>query len=174
MDRPFGFVWLLVPAATIALLAGCGNGDTGDAEGDRSLVLEDEEGEAVLRVEGEDFSIEGPERRTSFTAGDTLGEDFPPELIYPRGTLTQSATVEEEGRPQFLVFWETDDDSGTILDFYEAAFDTLGLLGERVRTVAEGFATLEVGAGDYGATVVIVEESGQNGRTVVAVGYLLE
>ena len=64
------FARLLVPLAAVALLAACGNGGAGEAEGDRSFVLEGEEGEAVLRVEGEDFSIEGPERRTSFTAGE--------------------------------------------------------------------------------------------------------
>ena len=174
MDRPLRFARLLVPLAAVALLAARGNGGAGEAGGDRSLVLEGEEGEAVLRVEGEDFSIEGPERRTSFTAGETPGEGFPPELVYPRGVLTQSATIEEEGRPQFLVFWETDDDAGTVLDFYEAAFDALGLPGERVRTEADGFATLDVGTADSGATVVIVEGSGQSGRNVVAVGYLLD
>ena len=54
------------------------------------------------------------------------------------------------------------------------AFDALGLPGERVRTEADGFATLDVGTADSGATVVIVEGSGQSGRNVVAVGYLLE
>ena len=174
MDRPPRFAWLLVPLAAVALLTACGNGDAGEVGGDRSLVLEGEEGEAVLRVEGEDFSIEGPERRTSFMAGDTPGEGFPPELIYPRGVLTQSATVEEDARPQFLVFWETEDGAGMVLDFYEAAFDALGIPGERVRTEATGFATLDVGTAGSGATVVIVEGSGQNGRNVVAVGYLLE
>ena len=101
-------------------------------------------------------------------------EGFPSELVYPRGTLTQSATIEEEGRPQFVAFWETDDDADAVLAFYEAAFDALGLRGERERSSFGGIATLVVGAPESGATVVFDEGSGQNGSNVVTVGYFPE
>ena len=164
-----GLLWL----AAVALLAACGGGG-GDSDVDRNIVWEDEEGDAVLRVEGEDFSFEGPEGEVIFTTGEDLVEGFPLEIAYPRGTLTHSAMIEEEGRPQFVAFWDTDDAAETVLDFYDAAFEALGLGGERERSSFGGIATLIVGAAESGATVVFDQGSGQNGRNIVNVWYFPE
>ena len=149
------------------LLIACGGDD------EKTVTIRGDDGEdiqATVRVEddGDEVSISTEEGDVFANLGGDLVDGYPSELIYPGAALTFSAATEVEGNQQFVAFWETDDDADTVLDFYERAFDALGIQGEKERASFGGIATLNVGPEDAGAAVIFDEGSGEGGANVVS------
>ncbi len=155
------------------LLIACGG------DGEETVTIRGDDGadiQATIRVEGDgdEVTITSEEGDVFASLGGDLVDGYPQGLIYPGAELTFSAATEVEGKQQFVAFWETDDDADAVLDFYERAFDALGIQGEKERVSFGGIATLNVGPEDAGAAVLFDEGSGESGGNVVTIAYFAD
>lgn len=156
---------LLVPLALMLLVAACGGGD-GDNDNDNDNA--DAPAPAAAAVEADDaVTIETDEGMISI-GGEDLPDGFPAALVYPGAGLETSFAV---GDDRFVVIFRTTDDVDDVLDFYEDAFDDVGLGDDGERFSTDEFGSYSVGDDETGSGALFEANAAENGDNLVTVGY---
>lgn len=153
------------PPLTLALiLAACG-GDGDDqgaataAPAPAATAVEDDTDTVRLATDEGDLAIGGAE---------SLPEGFPQALVYPGGIVETSFSV---GDDRTLVVFSTLDGVDDVLDFYEDAFEAVGLGDDGERIAAGGFGSYSVGDDETGSGVIFEADAAENGDNLVTIGY---
>ena len=121
-------------------------------------VLDDDD--SVMLTEGD---------RTVSIGGD-LVDGFPPILVPADSTLETSASERTEVGTLYFAVWQSNQEPMELLDFFEIAFEALGVDEQPERIELGGLYTLEYGGGDpdtTAATVFIAANEEVGGYSVV-------
>lgn len=155
---------LLVPLALVLLVAACGgdDGDNDSNDGDAEAVQA-----SSFSVDDDVVTIETDEGTISI-GGEDLPDGFPTALVYPGAGLETSFAV---GDDRFVVIFRTTDDVDDVLDFYEDAFDDVGLGDDGERFSTDEFGSYSVGDEDTGSGALFEANAAENGDNLVTVGY---
>ena len=103
----------------------------------------DEDTETLAEIGGDD-GVSINQGDTSITAGGNLPDSYPDELIPPNGSLESALSGTENGVESIVAFWTSTTDPGDLLDFFQDAFDELGIEGEQDRLEAGDFNALSI------------------------------
>ncbi len=96
------------------------------------------------------------------------------ELIYPNAILESSGIEERAGVVRATAQWLTFDSAEVILNFYEAAFASLGVEGDPARVSAPNLETLYITGDEEGAVVTVQIGAGPAQENRIIVGFQLE
>ena len=131
----------------------------------------------TLGSDGDDQSNVGnaPDASAATTAP-RLAEElhYRQELVYPNAVLEFSGIEEREGTVRVTAQWLTADSPGAVLDFYEDAFASLGVVGKSARLSAPELETLYVTGNEEGAVVTVQIGAGPDQENRIIVGFALE
>ena len=162
--------YLLAPLALALLLSACGGGDD-DAEPAATSSPAPAATAAGGSASGsaETTTVNTDEGELTVGGEGAVPEGFPERLLYPGGAIVSSITVDED---RTVLIFSTPDSIDDILDYYEDAFDAVGLGDDGQRVAADDFGSYAVGDGDNGSGVLIQAGGADNGDNLVTLGYL--
>ena len=157
-------IFLLAPLALALAIGACGGDDN-----DKETAVESSPSAATTEAASEGATtVETDESDSIVSGGGTLPEGFPSELIYPPGNVVESFSI---GDNRSVVIFSTPDDVDDVLDFYEDAFEAVGLGGDGERFAFDDFGNYDVGDGETGSGVLFEAGAAENGDNIVSVGY---
>ena len=93
---------------------------------------------------------------------------FPDALIYPGSAFESGFAV---GDDRAIVLLSSPDGVRDILDFYEDAFEAVGLGNDGERAEAGDLGAHSVGDDESGSGIIVEGGSAENGDNLITVGY---